>query len=141
MEAMRTPIKPTPEPVERWMARARLLRWLDTLAAWLVLWILVGGLWAHLRPGAAALAALLVLGPLALVPALRLRWRVVSGVVGLWMSRSIAVGDRAWCIGPAFAERVIVTGRRRARVTVATTGGDATEGVSVRRTRVFLVPS
>jgi hypothetical protein len=57
------------------------------------------------------------------------------------MSRSIVVGDLAWCVGPGSAERVIVTARRGARVTVATPGGDAVEGMSVRRTRVFLVPS
>jgi hypothetical protein len=67
------------------------------------------------------------------------RWRVVSGAVGLWMSRAVAVGDHVWCVGPGSATRVIVTARRGARVTVANMGGDAAEGVSVRRTRVLLV--
>jgi hypothetical protein len=74
------------------------------------------------------------------VAPLRRRWRVVSGAVGLRMSRSIAVGDRAWCVGPGSAERVIVTARRGFRVTVALMGGDAAEGITVRRTRVLLVP-
>jgi hypothetical protein len=136
---MRTPIRPTPELVERWIARARRLRWLDALAGWLVLWFALAGALGHVTSGQAALAALALLGLLALVPPLRVRWRVVSGAVGLWMSRAIAVGDRAWCIGPGSATRVIVTARRGARVTVANTGGDAAEGVSVRRTRVLLV--
>ncbi len=123
------------------MARARLLRWLDALAGWLVLWFVLAWWPADLARGPAALVALLILGILVLVAPLRRRWRVVSGAVGLWMSRSIVVGDLAWCVGPGSAERVIVTARRGARVTVATPGGDAIEGMSVRRTRVLLVPS
>jgi hypothetical protein len=138
---MRTPIRPLPEPVERWVARARLLRWVDALAGWLVLWFALAAWPGGLPRGAAALAALLILGILVLVVPLRRRWRVVSGAVGLWMSRSIVVGDLAWCVGSGSAERVIVTARRGARVTVARPGGDAVEGMSVRRTRVLLVPS
>jgi hypothetical protein len=123
------------------MTRARGLRWLDALAGWLVLLLAFTGWPGQLTLGSGALAALIALGILAAVPPLRLRWRVVSGVVGLWMSRSIAVGDQAWCIAPGSAKRVIVTARRGARVTVAATGGDAAEGVRVRRTRVLLMPS
>ena len=138
---MRTPIRPIPEPVARWMARARLLRWLDALAGWLVLWFALAAWPGDLAGGPAALAALLILGVLVPVVPLRRRWRMVSGAVGLWMSRSLVAGDVAWCVGPGSAERVIVTARRGARVTVATPGGDAVEGMSVRRTRVLLVPS
>jgi hypothetical protein len=136
---MRTPIRPTPAPVERWIGRARRLRWLDALAGWLLLWVALMVWPGFLAPGPAALAALIILGALASVSALRLRWRVVSGAVGLWTSRTIAVGDRAWCVGPDSARRVIVTARHSARVTVAMVDGDATEGVRVRRTRVLLV--
>jgi len=136
---MRTPIRRIPDSVERWMARARLLRWLDALTAWLVLWIALAHWPTHLAGEAAAIAALLLLGVLALVAPLRRHWRMVSGAVGLWMSQSVSAGDVAWLVGPRSAERVIVTARRGARLTVATPGGDATEGMRVRRTRVLLV--
>lgn len=123
------------------MARARLLRWLDALAGWLVLWFVLAEWLGELPWGPAALGALLILGVLVPVVPLRRRWRLVSGAVGLWMSRSLVAGDLAWCVGPGSAERVIVTARRGTRVTVATPGGDAVEGMSVRRTRVLLVPS
>ena len=141
MEAVRSPIRPVPAPIERWMARVRLLRWLDALSAWIVLWLALIAWPGTLAPGAAAVAAMLVLAVLVAVAPLRRRWRVISGTVGLWLSRAIAVGDRAWCVGPGSAEPVIVTARRGARVTVATPGGDGIEGLSVRRTRVLLVPS
>jgi hypothetical protein len=136
---MRTPIRPIPAPVERWIARARRLRWLDALGGWLLLWLVLTVWPGHLAPGPAALAALIILGALATVAPLRLLWRVVSGAVGLWTSRTIAVGDRAWCIGPDSARRVIVTARHGAHMTVAMVDGDAVEGVRVRRTRVLLV--
>jgi hypothetical protein len=137
---MRSPLRPIPEAVERWMARARLLRWLDALAGALVLWYALAWLGA-LPGGAAALMALLFTGALALVSPLRQRWRPASAAVGLWISRSLAAGDLAWRVGPGSVERVIVTGRRRAMVTVASLRGDAAEGLTVRRTRVLLIPS
>ena len=136
---MRSPIRPIPESVQRWVTRGRLLRWLDALAGWFVLWFVLAELLPAVPAESAALGALLVLGILAPVPLLRRHWRPISGAVGLWMSRSIGVGDVAWLVGHASAERVIVTARRGARMTVATSGGDATEGMRVRRTRVFLV--
>src|SRR5262249_18272473 len=61
------PIRPMPQPVERWMAWARRLRWLDWLALWLGLlqWP------AHPSGESTALAALLVLGTLVPVAPLR----------------------------------------------------------------------
>lgn len=141
MGTMRSPIRPIPESVQRWVARGRLLRWLDALAAWLVLWLALAEWAAHLAWDSAALAALLVLGILVPLAPLRRHWRVVSGAVGLWMSRSIRAGDVAWLVGHGSAERVIVTARRGARLTVATLVGDATEGMRVRRTRVLLISS
>ncbi len=41
---MRTPLRPFPEDVNRWMGRARRLRWLDALAAWLAVWAVGVGL-------------------------------------------------------------------------------------------------
>jgi hypothetical protein len=129
-----------PEQVERWVARVRLLRWLDALAAWVLAFIALAGGPPDLRWNPAAVASLLIVGLLALVAPLRRRWRLISGAVGLWVSRSLGAGDLAWCVGPRSAERVIVTARRGARLTVARPGGDAAEGMSVRRTRVLVVP-
>jgi peptidoglycan/LPS O-acetylase OafA/YrhL len=129
-----------PDLVERWVARVRLLRWLDALAAWAIAFLVLAEGPPDLRWGPATVAASLIVGPLAVVGPLRRRWRVVSGAVGLWVSRSLAAGDLAWCVGPGSAERVIVTARRGARLTVARPGGDAAEGMSVRRTRMFVVP-
>jgi hypothetical protein len=123
------------------MARVRLLRWADALAAWVALWLALAASEAPLSPGRTAMVAVLLLGALALVAPVRRRWRLISGAVGLWMSRSIAVGDRAWCVGPDSAEPVIVTARRGAHMTVASPGRDGIEGLSVRRTRVLVVPS
>src|SRR5262245_38621780 len=125
---MPTPLRPTPEVVQRWVARVRLLRWADALAAWLIVAVAMAEGPPGLGWSQAALAALIVVGLLALVTPLRRRWRVVSGAVGLWVSRSLAAGDVAWCVAPGSAERVIVTARRGARLTVARSGGDAAEG-------------
>src|SRR5437016_3788908 len=35
---MRSPLRPLPAAVARWAIAARLLRWLDALVAWLVVW-------------------------------------------------------------------------------------------------------
>src|SRR5437764_411098 len=35
---MRSPLRPLPAAVARWAITARLLRWLDALVAWLVVW-------------------------------------------------------------------------------------------------------
>ena len=136
---MRSPIRPIPESVQRWVARGRLLRWLDAAVGWFVLWLVLTELLPVVPGESVALAALLVLGILTPVAPLRRLWRPASGAVGLWMSRSIGVGDVAWLVGHASAERVIVTARRGTRLTVAMPGGDAAEGMRVRRTRVFLV--
>ena len=115
---MRSPLKPLPAPVARWAVAARALRWLDALVAWLVVW---GG-------GALALP-------------LRARWRPVSGVVGLAVSARLAPGAEAWYVRPGDAERVVVTARHRTRVVIARLDGAGAEGLSVRRTRVLLVPA
>jgi hypothetical protein len=138
---MRSPLKPLPAPVARWAVAARALRWLDALVAWLVVW---GGgalVLPHAsRAAAAVLAALAVtLGALALP--LRARWRPVSGVVGLAVSARLAPGAEAWYVRPGDAERVVVTARHRARVVIARLDGAGAEGLSVRRTRVLLVPA
>src|SRR6266850_88485 len=72
---MRSPVRSLPPNVGRWASRARWLRWLDALAAWLLVW---GGLaltpYAK-TPGATAVAAAVLVGLAALVSPIRRRWR------------------------------------------------------------------
>ena len=136
---MGTPIRPLPERIARWSTRADWLRRLDAVAAWLLVW----GVLAVVRPdvgaGVQAGAAAVAVGLLGAVPPIRVRWRPVSGPVGLWVSRRLAPGDRAWHVRPEGAELVIVTARRGLRLTVAVPGRGAAEGLSVRRTRVLVL--
>src|SRR2546428_790213 len=83
---MRSPLKPLPAAVVRWTVTARILRWLDALAAWPGVWAGAAlALPSASRESLALFAALVVaLGALALpLPA---RLRPVSGVVGLGRS-------------------------------------------------------
>src|SRR5947209_7876787 len=88
---MRSPLRPLPAAVARWTVRARLLRWLDALVAWLVVWTAAVVVLPHASPESLAILAALavILGALALP--LRARWRPASGVVGLGVSPR-----RAW---------------------------------------------
>jgi len=138
---MRSPLRPLPAAVARWAITARLLRWLDALVAWLVVWtaavVVLPHASAESHPILAALAV--TLGALALP--LRARWRPASGVVGLVVSARLAPGAEAWYVRPGGAERVLVTARHRTRVVIARLDGAGAEGLSVRRTRVLLVPA
>ena len=137
---MRSPIQPTPRDVQTWMVRARLLRWGDVAVAWLGLAILVRAA-SGLAPGPTILlaAAAIALG-VALAP-LRTRWRPVSGPIGCLVSNALKPGDHAWYVRPARADLVIVTARRGLRVSIAAPELGAAEGLSVRRTRVLVVPA
>src|SRR2546428_639179 len=88
-----------------------------------------------------ALLAVLVIALGALARPLRARWRPVSGVVGLAVSRRLSPGDPAWYVRPGDAERVLVTALHRTRVVIARLDESGAEGLSVRRTRVLLVPA
>ena len=138
---MRSPLRPLPAAVTRWTAAARVLGWLDALAAYLAIW---GGAAVALpsasRASLAVLAALVAaLG--ALLRPLRVRWRPVRGAVALVLSARLSPGDQAWYVRPGHAERVLVTARRRTRVVIARLNDEGAEGLSVRRTRVLLVPA
>ena len=138
---MRSPLRPLPAAITRWTAAARVLGWLDALAAYLAIW---GGAAVALpsasRASLAVLAALVVaLG--ALLRPLRVRWRPVRGAVALVLSARLSPGDQAWYVRPGHAERVLVTARRRTRVVIARLNDEGAEGLSVRRTRVLLVPA
>ena len=138
---MRSPLRPIPAHVVRWGYTLRGLRWLDASVGWLSLW---GGL-ETVIPGAssAALAAfaagLLMVARLA--PGLRRRWRPVSAVVSVMASASLRPGSRAWYVRASDAELVIVTGRRGLRLVIATPGHGGAEGITVRRTRVLVLPA
>ena len=138
---MRSPLRPLPAAVTRWTATARVLGWLDALAAYFAIW---GGAAVALpsasRASLAALAALVAaLG--ALLRPFRVRWRPVRGAVALVLSARLSPGDQAWYVRPGHAERVLVTARRRTRVVIARLNDEGAEGLSVRRTRVLLVPA
>ena len=137
---MRAPIPPTPAAVQAWMARARLLRWADVAVAWLGLFLVVLAA-GRTTPGRAMLLAAGAVALLAVLPPLRVRWRPVSGPVGLIVSNALVPGDRAWYVRAARADLVIVTARRGLRVSIAAPEMGAAEGLSVRRTRVLVVPA
>jgi hypothetical protein len=132
-------MKPVPDVISRWVARLRYLRWLDALAAWLVLWgagtLLVPSL--PLDRGFALALVLVVAG--GMVPSLRVRWRPISGVVGIMVSRRLRAGDRAWYVRARQADMVIVTARHGFHLSIAIPDA-AAEGMNVRRTRVLLLP-
>ena len=138
---MRSPLRPLPAAVTRWTAAARVLGWLDALAAYLAIW---GG--AAVAFPSASRASLAVLAAAvtalgALLRPLRVRWRPVRGAVALVLSARLSPGDQAWYVRPGHAERVLVTARRRTRVVIARLNDEGAEGLSVRRTRVLLIPA
>jgi hypothetical protein len=135
---MTTPMRPVPPSVARWIARRRWLRWADALLAWGVLAMAAGPVLGPGRLEGAVIGALVLAGAGAAVPALRARWRPVSGWVGLRVSEGLRAGDRAWYLGPREASLVVVTARHGVRLVIAHPGRHD-EGISVRRTRVFLL--
>lgn len=138
---MRTPIRHVPEAIARWMSRARYLRWLDAVAAWL----LVCGAVAYAFPRASftvdAVAALAGVVAGSLVLPIRVRWRPVTGWVGLTVSRALRPGDRAWWVQPHRSESVVVTACHGVRVTIAMAHHGEAEGLTVRRTRALIIPA
>jgi hypothetical protein len=140
-EGVTTPIRPLPAAIELWMARWRWLRWGDALVAWLAV-LLVLSLWAPRlpTPSAMALAAGLLL-VVAAIPRVRQAWRPLSAVITLRASRGLRPGDRAWFVHGGEADLVLVTARRGLRMVIARPDQDAVEGLSVRRTRVLILPA
>src|SRR4051812_4697109 len=138
---MRSPIQPAPMSVQKWMARARYLRWADAATAWLVVMAVFIVETGQIAFGPAAIIAAAVVLVCALMAPLRVRWRPVSGTVGFLVSRALRPGDRAWYVRAARADLVIVTARHGLRVSIAAPEMGAAESLSVRRTRVFVVPA
>jgi hypothetical protein len=137
---MTTPMRPVPDGVLAWVQRRRWLRWCDAVVAWAVLW----GVWMLLRgpayPQAAALVTLALVVAGGWIHTVRIRWRPISGWVGLHLSRDLRPGDRAWYIAGE-ASRVVVTARRGTRMVIARPDLVEDEVIRVRRTRVFLFPA
>jgi hypothetical protein len=138
---MTTPMRPVPYETLRWMTRRGWLRWGDGLVAWLLAW---GAAALALGPGvaqAAAVGALVLVVAGALIQPVRVRWRPLSGWAALHLSRDLRPGDRAWYLGAREPSLVVVTARHGVRLVIARPDLGHDEGFSVRRTRVFLVPS
>ena len=138
---MTTPIRPLPEEVDRWIAWARWLRTLDATVAWLCLWGVLVSIPGTFSAGQAAVLSLVLVSSSFLTRRIRAFWRPISAYVGLMVSRSLRPGDRAWYVRSRRADLVLVTARHGARVVIATSDVDADEVLTVRRTRVLLLPA
>ena len=137
---MRVPIRPVPDAVVRWTSLIRWCRWVDAAIAWLLLWsVVVAMMGSHLGREAVVVSVGLVCLGMAIHP-IRARWRPLTGWIGLALSRSLRAGDRAWYIGGREARLVLVTARHGVRLVVAHPDFPEDEGMSVRRTRVLLLP-
>ena len=136
-----TPIRPLPGTVARWMLRLRWLRWIDALLAWLVLLLGVSALLPRMPSEAATMLASGVLLVGFLIPRLRLGWRPASAATTFLVSRGLRPGDHAWFVHGRDADLVLVTARHGHRVVVARPDQEAAEWMSVRRTRVLLLPA
>jgi hypothetical protein len=135
---MTTPMRPVPDGVLAWITRRWWLRWGDALVAWGALW--AGGV-LLLGPAVVeggAIVALVVVAAGGWASPVRVRWRPISGWVGLRLSRDLRPGDRAWYVARE-ASLVVVTARRGVRVVIARPDLVQDEVITVRRTRVFLL--
>jgi len=135
-----SPTSPVPVVVERWLSRSRYLRWIDAGIAWLVLAVLAASVLPRPSAGSVALASAVVLVLATMVPALRIRWRPVSGWISLAVSRPLRPGDRAWFVRDGRADPVLITACHGLRLSIALPNRGEAETISVRRTRVLLVP-
>jgi hypothetical protein len=136
---MTTPMRPLPESVARWIVRRRWLRWADALAMGILLWACAAVVLGSERFAAAAMVAAVLVVAGGAVQELRARWRPVSGWVGLRISAGLRPGDRAWYLRAQEASMVVITACHGVRLVVARVDLQD-EGISVRRTRVFVLP-
>jgi hypothetical protein len=138
---MTTPIKPLPEEIDRWIVWARWLRLTDASVAWLALWGVLVSLSGMITAAQAAVLSLVLVSFGILARPFRLHWRPISACVGLRVSRDLRPGDRAWYVRSRRADLVLVTACHGVRVVIAPSDVDVDEVLSVRRTRVLLLPA
>jgi hypothetical protein len=137
---MPTPTASLSPRAETWIARARYLRWLDALAACLVLWASVATLAPDLPVRVSTVTVIVVVICASAIRPFRIRWRPVSGWAAVAVSGPLRPGDRAWFVRDGNADLVLVTARRGLRITITMPGLGEAETMRVRRTRVYLVP-
>ena len=137
---MTTPMRPVPDSINRWIGRRRWLRWGDAFLAWVLLWIAGGVVLGSERLEAAAIVAAILVAAGAYVQPLRVRWRPLTGWIGLRVSQGLRPGDRAWYLGASDASLIVVTARHGVRLVIVRPDLQD-EGISVRRTRVFVLPA
>ena len=126
--------------IEKWISRSAYLRWLDALAAWVLVFAVALQLMRNQSVRTVVLTSLTAL-VLAVIPRpVRVHWRPISGWVGLVVSRSLRPGDRAWFVRHGRADSVLVTARRGGRVSIAIANLGEAESISVHRTRILLIP-
>jgi hypothetical protein len=138
---MTAPIKPLPDAVDRWIVWARWLRGMDAAAAWLGLWGALVALVGTVTTGQAAIASFVLVSLGFVARPIRLHWRPVSACVGMIVSRHLRPGDRAWYVRSRRADLVLITACHGVRVVIAMSDVDVDEVLSVRRTRVLLLPA
>jgi hypothetical protein len=138
---MRTPLKPLPDEVTRWVSRARRLRWVDGLAAWLAAWAALAAALPSVSADAVAVIAAVLVAPVAAVPPLRRWWRPISALTAVLLGWRLRPGDRAWLVAPDGARLVLVTANRWRHVVVAAIVRDSGEGIALPRTRALLIPA
>ena len=137
---MTTPMRPVPDSINRWIGRRRWLRWGDAFLAWVLLWIAGGVVLGSERLEAAAVVAAILVAAGAYVQPLRVRWRPLTGWIGLRVSQGLRPGDRAWYLGASDASLIVVTACHGVRLVIVRPDLQD-EGISVRRTRVFVLPA
>lgn len=137
---MTAPLRSLPARVVWWSQLARWLRAADAVAAWSLAWAAVAAALPDVSLRAGALLALAGAAVAGSAPVVRRRFRPVSGLVGLFVSRGLGPGAAAWFIHRGGADRVLVTGRRGWRLVISPIGADGpAEGIEVRRTRVLVL--
>jgi hypothetical protein len=117
------------------------LRRLDAVTAWAVVWGVTMTVLEGSSPSQAGVLSVVLVCLGFFVPALRTRWRPITAAVGLAMSRGLRPGDRAWYVRARDADLVLVTARHGFRTAIASPDLLRDESMSVRRTRVLLLPA
>jgi hypothetical protein len=114
---------------------------MDAWVAWLALLLALAAVLPRLPSQTAMVLAAGMLLAASPITRLRLAWRPVSAATTFLISRGLRPGDRAWFVHGRGADLVLVTARHGLRVVVARPDQEAAEGMSVRRTRVLLIPA